>query len=88
MDENDGGELHVLRAIFMADFFSDPTSDARSRKTRSACYLPANRRDRFPPLSGKCTNPLFFIWLSGFARVEGKDGTGEIIPPVRPDERE
>ena len=60
------------------------TSDARSRKTRFRLLLPANRANRFPPLSSDCTNPLSFIWLSEFARVEGKDGAGEIIAPVRP----
>ena len=41
---------------------------------------PANRANRFPPLSSDCTNPLSFIWLSGFARVEGKDGAGRLSP--------
>ena len=54
------------------------TSDARSRKTRFRLLLPANRANRFPPLSSDCTNPLAFIWLSGFARVDGKDGTGRL----------
>ena len=50
----------------------------------SACYsLPtgqiASRRSR-----AIAQIPASFIWLSGFARVEEKDGAGEIIPPVRP----
>ncbi len=82
----------------MADFFGDPTnapmkarfdwtfttSDARSRKTRFRLLLPANRANRFPPLSSDCTNPVSFTWLSGFARVGGKDRAGEIIAPVTP----
>ena len=79
----------------MADFFSDPNKwrgrrlnfhhkRRASRKTRFRLLLPANRANRFPPLSSDRTNPLSFIWLSEFARVEGKDRAGEIIAPVRP----
>ena len=61
----------------MADFFSDPnewTEEGAVRlnfhhKRRASAetrfrLFPANRRDRFPPLSSDCTNPLSFIWLS------------------------
>ena len=45
--------------------------------------LPAalERIRRYTTISSDRTNPLSFIWLSGFARVEGKDGAGETIPP-------
>ena len=82
----------------MADLFSDPnewTDEGAVRlnfhhKRRALAeneippVTPCQQGNRFPPLSSDCTNPLAFIGLSGFARVEGKDGAGETMPPVRP----
>ena len=72
---------------FIAPFGSTELSPQATRargKRGSACYsLPTGQ------IASSCsranrTNPLSFIWLSEFARVEGKDGAGEIIAPVRP----
>ena len=85
----------------MADFFSDPNEwtdegavrldfhhKRRVRGERdSACYSLPTGLNRFPPLSNDRTNPLSFIWLSGFARVGGKDEQGD-YPPCSADEQE
>ena len=76
MDENHGpaARRQFLRTIFMADFFSDPnewTDEGAVRlnfrhkrrafaETRFCLLLPANRANRFPPLSSECTNPVSF----------------------------
>src|SRR5271165_401888 len=41
--------------------------------------MPDNRKNRSRRSSSDCTNPWYFISLSGFARAEGKDGTGKLF---------
>ena len=46
--------------------------------------MPANRENRSRRSSSECTNPWYFICLSGFARCGRERQTREIIFPVEP----